>query len=253
MRRTNQKMVKSMKDCFVNPDIFSPTSDSNPDSFEGSKHILTEKKRDCATSDDVVIQVPKANDVELRSANQQGILILDEDKTGKSTRASHPHERSTFLDKIVKESTIGLESSGKRKRSNSKHKEIVSSSRQLKKAYKDATKVPLKLVEMKSKNNSKLNQMSKRKSGDNIISINQSVMGYNLTSFIESNQSKIEESNEKDDDNQRSKDNTNKEQIGLRHSENLSKIKQFYGHQKTPLIELIQQQDKVKEGSTRNI
>ena len=44
-----------MRDCFVNPDIFSPTSDSNHDSYEGSKHILTEKKRGHGTEDNEVI------------------------------------------------------------------------------------------------------------------------------------------------------------------------------------------------------
>lgn len=32
--RNKDKMVNSMKNCFVNPDLFSPTSESNYESYE---------------------------------------------------------------------------------------------------------------------------------------------------------------------------------------------------------------------------
>ena len=134
-KRINHKITSSMKDCFVNPDIFSPTSDSNRDSCEAgrdlrrrdSKKVMTEKKRMCQTQDDdVVIEFPIDADDAPNSLNQHGILILDEDKTGKSTRDSQPQEQSTFLDKIMKESTIELESYRKRQSTSSKQNESLS-------------------------------------------------------------------------------------------------------------------------------
>ena len=149
-----------MKHCFVNPDIFSPTSDSNRESFEAgryplfrdTKKILTEKKRMFQTQDDdVVIQFPNDADDPPNSLNQHGILILDEERTGKSTRDSQPQEQSTFLDKIVKESTIELESYRKRQSASSRHKETLSQSQIMQKTYNDATKVPLRLIEIQQK------------------------------------------------------------------------------------------------------
>ena len=88
--------------------------------------------------------------------------------------------------------------------------------------------MPLKFVDIKSKNKPVITRLSSRKPGQHIISINQSIMGqgYNLTSYIESNQSKIDEVNA-DATSYGDDKTTNRKapKSELRDSDNFSKIK----------------------------